>query len=415
GLVALRLVALLLSAVRGAVVDFEVDAGAVPDDDSNATVWKNGAAMNATLAALRPGDTLLLPNKTFYLMGGIQARGLDSVTLRFDGTVVFSDDIDGWPRSGSGIGAPALMCMYFADVKNLTIWGEKWWGIPGIGGELRGGCTTCAPHPVRTENRPRLLEIHGGTDILVENVFLKNSPYWSFWAHGVDGLEIRNSHVDARRDRYDGHHISRSVEKLGPVGTSFGLCGATFGLPDDTFCVKDDSENILIERVNASGIGLTIGSIASNVRNVTFRDAYMHHSGKGIYVKFRGNGRIEDVTYENIVMDAPERWAIWIGPAQQSDSRDICAAHPCSLCWPLFKPWAKCNAPDQASFINVTLRNITIRNPKMSPGVILASASSPMQNITFDNVVVENAPNKPFDGYFCEGVQSGLATGTTSP
>jgi hypothetical protein len=373
--------------------------------------------MNATLAALRPGDTLLFQNKTFHLMGGIKARGLDSVTLRFDGTVVFSDDIDGWPRSGSGASAQVLMCMQFSSVKNLTITsshmgmidgrGEKWWGIPGIG------------YLIRTENRPRLLEISGGTDILVENVFLKNSPYWTFWAHGVDGLEIRNSHVDARRDKYDGHHImdrsAFNTDGFDVAGKNIWIHDSSVWNQDDTFCVKDGSENILIERVNASGIGLTIGSIASNVRNVTFRDAYMHHSGKGIYMKFRGSGRIEDVTYENIVMDAPEQWAIWIGPAQQSDSRDVCAAHPCSLCWPLLKPWAKCNAPDQASYVNVTLRNITIRSPKMSPGVILASASSPMQNIVFDNVVVENAPSKPFDGYFCEGVQSGVATGTTSP
>jgi methylaspartate ammonia-lyase len=88
---------------------------------------------------------------------------------------------------------------------------------------------------------------------------------------------------------------------------------------DDSFDVKDNSENILIERINArcacafafassavylivdvmcrfvvdvvraatsarchlrSGVGLTIGSISSTVRNVTFRDAYMHHTYK---------------------------------------------------------------------------------------------------------------------------------------
>ena len=94
---------------------------------------------------------------------------------------------------------------------------------------------------------------------------------------------------------------------------------------DDSFDVKDNSENILIERINArcafafassavyfivdvmcrcvvdvmcrfvvdvvcaatsarchlrSGVGLTIGSISSTVRNVTFRDSYMHHTYK---------------------------------------------------------------------------------------------------------------------------------------
>ena len=33
--------------------------------------------------------------------------------------------------------------------------------------------------------------------------------------------------------------------------------------------------------------------------------------------------------YFKICSQAPEQWAIWIGPAQQSDSSSLCAAHPC--------------------------------------------------------------------------------------
>ena len=46
---------------------------------------------------------------------------------------------------------------------------------------------------------------------------------------------------------------------------------------DDCIAVKDGSEDMLFERIEASGIGLTIGSIgASTVRNITFRDCHMH-------------------------------------------------------------------------------------------------------------------------------------------
>ena len=82
---------------------------------------------------------------------------------------------------------------------------------------------------------------------------------------------------------------------------------------------------MLIERVQASGVGLSIGSIGSHtVNNVTFRDAVMHHSYKGIYMKFRSlpkyprkTGLISNVLYENIYIDEPTSWPIWIGPAQQ--------------------------------------------------------------------------------------------------
>ena len=76
---------------------------------------------------------------------------------------------------------------------------------------------------------------------------------------------------------------------------------------DDTIAVKDDSRDMLFERITASGVGLTIGSIGSSrVKNVTFRDCYMLNTLKGIYMKFRADGgTIEDVTYENIGVRPP--------------------------------------------------------------------------------------------------------------
>ena len=50
----------------------------------------------------------------------------------------------------------------------------------------------------------------------------------------------------------------------------------------------------------------------------------MHHTWKGIYMKFSGcneetGGLTSNILYENIYMDKPEQFSIWIGPAQQSD------------------------------------------------------------------------------------------------
>ena len=54
----------------------------------------------------------------------------------------------------------------------------------------------------------------------------------------------------------------------------------------------------------------------------------MHHTWKGIYMKFSGGdvtagGRISNILYENIYMESPEQFAIWIGPAQQSGEKDL--------------------------------------------------------------------------------------------
>jgi hypothetical protein len=174
---------------------------------------------------------------------------------------------------------------------------------------------------------------------------------------------------------------------------------------DDCIAVKDNyygnhvSSNMTFERINASGLGLVIGSIGgSTVRNITFRDAYLHRSFKGIYLKFRKDnltkwgrpGLIEDILFENITMEAPEQWGIWIGPAQQADSRNLCAAHPCSLCWP-YVPGAKCHGEPLSKYKNITLRNVVINNPRGSPGVILGDPKNEIDGVIFDNVVVTHS------------------------
>jgi len=153
------------------------------------------------------------------------------------------------------------------------------------------------------------------------------------------------------------------------------------------------------ENINASGLGLAIGSIGgSTVRNITFRNAYVHKSVKGIYLKFHEpeqywidnnltNGVIENVTFENVLIESPTQWPIWIGPAQQADARNPCKANPCSLCWPM-TPTSQCNVVTTSKLRNVTLSNVRINLPHYSPGVLLSSDDNPMENIEFHNVRV---------------------------
>lgn len=407
----------------GAVVNIETE-GAKADDDSWDTVWKNGGVLNKTLAALAPGDTWVVPNKTFWIMGGIVAQNLHNVTIQIDGTLGFASEdllvekyVKEWPRDKSG---SVLECLHFTDSSGLTFTstgevgtlaghGQKWWGIPGIGYLVRG------------ENRPRLLRLERCQKVLVEKLALLQSPYWTFYADSVDGLEVRYSVIDARRMDDHGHNIidttAFNTDGFDVSGNDVWVHDSVVWNQDDSFCVKDGSTNMVFERINASGIGLTIGSIGDSVvKNITFRDAYMDHSVKGIYMKFRGgNGTISDVVYENIVIDHPSQWAIWIGPAQQSDSDDLCAAHPCSICWPEL-PGATCPGVPGALYANITLRNITVISPKQSPGVLIADPSTPMQNVVFDNVKVSNPGSEPWGNSFykCENV-NGVATGTTDP
>tara|TARA_B110000091_G_C13754831_1_gene449404 strand:+ start:60 stop:1445 length:1386 start_codon:yes stop_codon:yes gene_type:complete len=410
-----------------------LDFGAIEGDASLATAQKNGAAFNTSFEALNSGDVLVLPKGTFHVMGGIQARNKENITLSIDGTIIVSDDIKHWPRSGDGDKANVLEFFHFWNMTDFTITsrqlptpgarganagangiglidgkGATWWGIPGVGYLERG------------ENRPRLINMDNCRRVKVERIFFKDPPYWTTSMHS-DGLEVADCKIEAWRLSHDTHTIidlsAFNTDGFDVTGNNIWIHDSTVWNQDDSFCVKDNTNNVVIENINASGVGLTIGSIASNINNVTFRNATMYHTYKGIYMKFRGNGIVSNVLYENIFMDAPEQYPIWIGPAQQADSSNPCAAHPCSLCWP-HVPGAECNAPVQGQYINVTLRNITINNPKGNPGVIFANSSAAMQNVVFDNVVVNHPSTSKTKwglNYYCEGVANGVATGGTTP
>lgn len=86
-------------------------------------------------------------------------------------------------------------------------------------------------------------------------------------------------------------------------------------------------------------------------------------------------------------MEGPLQWPIWVGPAQQADNKNPCHPNPCSLCWPM-SPAAKCNIVDKSKYVNLSLANVRINNPKISPGIILAKTGNEIEGVHFHDVVV---------------------------
>jgi len=426
-----------LQATLGSIIDWE-HSGAVPENQAAAK--NNTELLNAALAGLSPGDSLLISNKTFWVAGGVRAVGLSNVTLQLDGTLKFIPGRKGWPTQDTCSQNPlqpshGKVCVqeafFLANVTGLTLTsngtgtmlgsGKSWWGYVNY---LRYG-----------ENRPRLISIVNATDVLVEQWHFIESAYWTFTALDVARLEIRHCAIDNRITQADSH----GVENLDAFNTDgFDVAGRDIYIhhcvvwnQDDCFTIQPlDSngfnaqctENILVEDVNASGLGLTVGAVRPTVghncvRNVTFRRATMHHTFKGIYIKSqntadpKATGEITNILYEDIVMEAPEQVPIWIGPAQEADSYKAC-----SLVWPEV-PLSKCPPPPTTmKFENITLRNIRIISPTQSPGVVLGNPTSPMKNVVFQNVVVTDPGKSPWGDKFykCEGVD-GVADNATVP
>ena len=413
----------------------------IPSPDKS-TAINNTAILNSALLSLQSGDTLIIPNKTYWLTGGVFASNLVNVTISLDGILKFVPGRTGWPTQPCTHDSKkkcVKKAILFTNVDQLTLTssnlqggivdggGEPWWGY--------------ANYLLHREDRPKLFTVANGTNILVEKWHLRQSPYHTFHFDDVRSLIIRYCSVDNRVNNDDSH----TIENLGALNTDgFDVSGKDIHIHDCSVWNQDDcftivpttsdginancTENILIENVNASGLGLTVGSIepTSNhacIKNVTFRNAYMHHTYKGIYVKSANRAipppssytaEITNILYENITMDEPEQTPIWLGPAQELDS-----ANACSLLWPVV-PFAKCPAPlGNIKWTNITLRNVKIMNPKESPGVIFGNQSVPMKGVVFENVVVMpmDKGKKPWGDqfYYCKGVSHGLAKGGTNP
>ena len=110
------------------------------DDASMSIMNSNGAILNKSLNALSPGDTFVVPNKTFFTQGGIIVdQALHSVTIVIDGTLIFNNDRDSYP---SGPDGKVLECLLFYDITNALFTssggetnrgtlngnGQAWWG-----------------------------------------------------------------------------------------------------------------------------------------------------------------------------------------------------------------------------------------------------------------------------------------------
>ena len=400
---------LVHTTAAGRVLDFE-ELGAIRLLDDSATEWHNGALLNSTLNSLHEGDVFIIPNTTFSLMGGVLvSESLTKVVFQLDGTLSFSQNTEAWPRSSSN--GRVLECVSFNNLEDVVFTssgghdnrgtlqgnGKVWWGA--------------IQYLLHQEDRPRLFHIAKSKNIVFEKIRLINSPYWTFWAQNCNGLVVRYSEIDVRWDQADKHTYldlqAFNTDGFDVTGQYVHMHDVTVWNDDDCICVKDNSQHMLFERITASGLGLVVGSIGSSVvHNITFKDAVMHNTVKGIYMKTRWSDEappgenvvgITDILYQNITMYEPSQFAVWIGPAQQSE-----AGSHCSLIWPHFD--ARCEITGYHTWRNIVLRDIFVYGAKQSPGVIMGNASNPMTGVKLENVVFSNFGQrvKPWgQDYFC--------------
>ena len=445
----------LLCSTLAAYVSF-IQQGGIHEYCNTSTEWHNRAVLTLSLNNLAKGDIFFIENYTFCIMGGIEVENkLIDVEIYLDGTLIFSADVNNWPKQrsyrrhrqlGEEKGDEERDEKEHMDEHNERN-GEVWGSIAEAldfnylenvllsssgGADARGtlngqGYAWWEGEDIRSisGNRPRLLTIQSSQNVTMEKWILLNSPFWSFLAKDTNGFTLR--FCEALTSWSYAHQtpptkglfrrlllwVWRSlmscskwlyaINSLREM-TAYNTDGFDFQgynvhahdlsvqTADDAIAVKGVSSNHLYERIHVySGLGLAIGGIGSDtVRNITFRDCYVAHTMKAIYIKAlwrdggpdeSGQAGIFDILYENIFIMRPHQFAIWIGPAQQTGQL-------CSLKWPYLR--AACRMSAYQRLDNITLRNITIHDPLFSPGVIMGNESNPITKVTFSGVRVSS-------------------------
>jgi hypothetical protein len=225
-------------------------------------------------------------------------------------------------------------------------------------------------------------------------------PVPMIWALNTDGIDISGTNV---------HVWNCSI-------TNF----------DDTVCPKPMtgcSTNYLIEDIRVTyGVGVSMGSVPPDPGNncisgVLARRLHFESPLKAIYIKPNpaksnpaATGEISNITYEDVEIQNPIWWSIWVGTQQQQQPGS--AGTGCSFLYPLDN--TTCPTDPQVSVFNITLRRINVYNSN-SPGVLLMNVSNPGRNFVWEDVIYNNISGWPIgNDYLCENIE-GVALGKTNP
>lgn len=446
----------------------------------------NTIAFNNALEAAEPGDTVLVPDaKSFTLMGGVLANDIHHVTIDFCGSLHFVDDIDNWPyntypdntyeyndqynpaieiynstnvtlTSSSPTRAKVNVNFkkntvhlvdskeYFGGIINGN--GKKWWDKT-IQGKL-------------DHHRPRLIHLIECEHMLIENLTLINSPFWTLTVEAVnsevrhiqvlvdrryqstypetDLLETEQVLVNMQR-RLDGFHIPIPIDDLpdwifrkfnqpqdlntdgiDPLGQNIWVHDCIIQNADDSVAVKsshggrppsrlgDCTQNITIENMILTGFGASVGSVSGHefhrcVDNVTFRNISMPGTGKGIYVKSEWgehdchNGDSGQIT--NILYEDVRMYQPFWWSVWIGPQQQHQPGTKLNLDCALSWPLEPhCPVAGCVHMENITLRHILIEEPLISPAVILGNETNPIKNLVIDDLQVKESKTKVWHG-----------------
>jgi hypothetical protein len=424
--------------VRAAPLNIE-SFGAVASVDSYAQAVANGVAFAAAMNAANNGSSsdgtrsvLVQAGSTYWMLPAAPIVGLVDVTLLLEGTLsAWTANTTLWP------GVPYLT-LNFIDIDystGVTITG---------GGTLQGNGYGWWWEVLITgvDGRPNLLGMWHGQGIVISNITMINSPQYHALLNDQLDMLVEDVTVYVNIEGEGGQrellgrfgHISDGSDGLLPAGIptfplntdGIDVAGSNITIRrvnvtnfDDAICMKPLStaagqysnctQNVLVEdSVVQLGVGMSVGSVTPHpnvacIRNVTFQRIVSTSPIKGIYIKpnpgTTGTGIIDSITYQDITMTGALWWSIYVG-LQQQEQPGNGTDTGCSFFYPLAN--TTCPTQPLVPVTNLVLRNVSMTDSLLSPGLLRCNASGPCTGWVFENVTATSLTNWPVgSGYLC--------------
>ena len=380
-------------------------------------VTDNTKAFHAAMVAagaVAGGVELVVPSG-IWLTAPFNLTSHLTLNITRGATLLASDDPAVWPviaplpSYGQGRDHPGPRFTSFLHgvrVSDLVVTGggtidgqgQAWWARHRNGSE--------------TLTRGRLFEVEWSDGVLIEDLVLTNSPYWTL--HPVFSsnivarrLNISNPTHSPNTDGFDPDSCENatfvdSVYVGGDDGVAIKSGWDCFGIGQGVPSRNIYLRNLTIRSPHAAGI--CIGSeMSGGVEDVIARDIVLHDVGQGLRIKAakgRG-GYVRRVTYSNVTISSFEEHAIQINDFYG-------AANP------------TCKGKDAGAVPRISdvafhdVRAVSSRGSRSSAANFVGLESSPILNVTLRNVSLPRTSPTGAPVWECHQVE-GRSQGVSPP
>lgn len=416
-----------------------VDFGAIADVETEAVSQMNSVAVKATILAANSSHTdrtvLIPPTGTFNVLN-ITVSDVHNISLIVAGELQMAKNISWWTQKAKRSTFAMLMLdqcsqIHLTGPGRIRGQGYDWWWAKIL---------------LSPVNRPHMVTMTTCRDVLIDNLYVQNSPQFHFKLHDMLNLHMKNVtiHVDVTAQRSLLQKGGRwrdadndlaglptfplNTDGIDPAGANILIENATIQNFDDAVAVKplsgegtwaNCSQNITVRNAHVIySVGMTIGSVPPHhnvncVRNVLFENIAFRSPIKAVYIKTNpgdtGTGLIERITYRHITANGSLWYPIWIGPQQQQQPGT--SGTGCSWLYPIVP---SCPTQPRVTVRDIVLQNMTFTNGLTLPGVVLCDPSNPCTGLRFDSVV--NTGNWVVqDTYACAGAVGVFGTNNSPP